>query len=48
MAGALIFTKEAPDILWGVGRCLDRIAALPEKLGTGGPPAVRGGSAVPS
>lgn len=32
IAGALIFSKEAPDILWGVGRCLDRIGALPEKL----------------
>jgi hypothetical protein len=32
LAGALIFSKEAPDILWGVGRCLARIGALPEKL----------------
>ncbi len=32
VAGALIFSKEAPDILWGVGRCLARIGALPEKL----------------
>jgi hypothetical protein len=32
IAGALIFTKEAPDILWGLGRCLSRIGALPEKL----------------
>jgi transposase len=32
LAGALIFSKEAPDILWGVGRCLGRIGALPEKL----------------
>jgi transposase len=32
IAGALIFSKEAPDILWGVGRCLGRIGALPEKL----------------
>jgi hypothetical protein len=32
IAGALIFSKEAPDILWGVGRCLTRIGALPEKL----------------
>jgi hypothetical protein len=30
--GALIFSKEAPDILWGLGRCLCRIGALPEKL----------------
>lgn len=32
IAGALIFSKEAPDILWGVGRCLARIGVLPEKL----------------
>jgi len=32
IAGALIFSKEAPDILWGVGRCLGRIGGLPEKL----------------
>jgi hypothetical protein len=32
IAGALIFSKEAPDVLWGVGRCLVRIGALPEKL----------------
>ena len=32
VAGALIFSKEASDILWGLGRCLERIGALPEKL----------------
>jgi hypothetical protein len=32
IAGALVFSKEAPDVLWGVGRCLSRIGALPEKL----------------
>jgi transposase len=32
VAGALIFSKEAPDILWGLGRCLGRIGGLPEKL----------------
>jgi Mu transposase, C-terminal domain len=32
IAGALIFSKEASDILWGVGRCLGRIGALPERL----------------
>jgi hypothetical protein len=32
IAGAVIFSKEAPDILWGVRRCLERIGALPEKL----------------
>ena len=32
IAGALIFSKEAPDILWGLGRCLERIGGLPERL----------------
>jgi transposase len=32
VAGALVFSKEAPDILWGVGRCLGRIGVLPERL----------------
>lgn len=32
IAGALIFSKEAPDILWGLGRCLQRLGVLPEKL----------------
>jgi hypothetical protein len=32
VAGALVFSKEAPDILWGLGRCLERIGVLPEKL----------------
>jgi transposase len=32
IAGALIFSKQAPDILWGLGRCLGRIGSLPQKL----------------
>ena len=32
IAGALVFSKEAPDILWGLVRCLGQIGALPEKL----------------
>jgi hypothetical protein len=32
IAGALVFSKQAPDILWGLGRCLVRIGALPQKL----------------
>jgi transposase len=32
IAGSLIFSKEAPDILWGLGRCLGQVGALPEKL----------------
>ncbi|HET7046743.1 MAG TPA: IS21 family transposase [Solirubrobacteraceae bacterium] len=32
IAGSLIFSKEAPDILWGLNRCLTRLGVLPEKL----------------
>lgn len=32
IAGALVFSKEAPDILWGLARNLQRLGALPEKL----------------
>jgi transposase len=31
-AGALIFSKEAPDVLWGMGRCLWSIGALPRLM----------------
>ena len=31
-AGALIFSKEASDILWGMGRCLRQLGALPRKV----------------
>jgi len=31
-AGALIFARQAPDILWGMARCLTRLGALPETV----------------
>lgn len=31
-AGALIFAKQAPDILWGMGRCLAKLGALPQTV----------------
>lgn len=31
-AGALIFSKSAPDVLWGIARCLWQLGALPKKL----------------
>jgi hypothetical protein len=31
-AGALIFSKEAPDVLWGMSRCVWSLGALPELL----------------
>ncbi|RDI73516.1 Integrase core domain [Gaiella occulta] len=31
-AGTLVFSKEAPDLLYGIGRCLVRLGGLPETL----------------
>jgi len=31
-AGALVFSKQASDVLWGIGRCLRSLGALPELL----------------
>jgi transposase len=31
-AAALVFSKEAPDLLWGISRCLWRLGALPKTL----------------
>ncbi len=31
-AGALVFSKEAPDLLYGVGECLVKLGGLPETL----------------
>lgn len=31
-AGALVFSKEAPDVLWGMARCLWSFGGLPELL----------------
>jgi transposase len=31
-AGALVFSKEAPDLLWGMRRCLWRLGGLPRTL----------------
>jgi hypothetical protein len=32
LAGTLVFSKEPPDVLWGLRRSLERIGMLPEKL----------------
>ena len=32
LAGTLVFSKEPPDVLWGLGRSIERIGVLPEKL----------------
>ena len=31
-AGALVFSKEAPELLWGMSRCLTQLGALPRKV----------------
>src|SRR5207244_10968418 len=31
-AGTLVFSKEAPDLLYGIGDCLAKLGALPETL----------------
>jgi transposase len=31
-AGALVFSKEAPDLLYGIGRCLAKLGGLPARL----------------
>ena len=43
IAGALIFSKEAPDILWGLARNLQRLGALPHKLVCDRESAIAGG-----
>lgn len=43
IAGTLIFSKEAPDILWGVARNLQRLGALPQKLVWDREAAIAGG-----
>jgi transposase len=48
IAEALIFSKQAPDILWGLGRCLERIGALPEQLVWDREGAIHAGSGRPT
>jgi transposase len=31
-SGALVFSKQAADLLWGMGRCVRRLGALPETV----------------
>ena len=31
-AGALVFSKQTPDLLWGIARCLWSLGGLPETL----------------
>lgn len=43
IVGSLIFSKEASDILWALGRCLGRLGVLPEKLVWDREAAIAGG-----
>jgi transposase len=47
-AGALVFSKEAPDLLWGIARCLWRLGGLPETLVWDREGALHGGEGRPS
>ena len=47
-AGSLIFSKEAPDILWGLGRCLEHLGVLPEKLVWDREGAIHAGGGCPT
>lgn len=48
VAGTLVFSKEPPDVLWGLGRSLWRIGALPEKLVWDREGAIHAGGGRPS
>jgi transposase len=48
LAGALVFSKRAPELLFGMGRCLVRLGALPEKLVWDREAAIHAGGGRPS
>jgi transposase len=47
-AGALVFSKEAPDLLWAQARCLRSFAGLPETLVTDREGALHAGDGRPT
>ncbi|HVS08901.1 MAG TPA: IS21 family transposase [Planctomycetota bacterium] len=47
-AGALIFSKEVPDLLWGMARCLRSFGGLPETLVWDREGALHAGEGKPS
>jgi len=47
-AAALVFSKSAPDILWGMARCLWRLGGLPRTLVWDREGALHGGGGRPS
>jgi transposase len=48
LAGALVFSKQAPDLIYGMSRCLDRLGALPETLVWDREGAIHAGGGRPS
>src|SRR5437763_4895312 len=48
MAGAVVFSKEASDVLWALGRCLQRLGGLPELLVTDREGCLHAGSGRPT
>jgi hypothetical protein len=48
LAGALVFSKEAPDLVYGMNRCLARLGALPETLVWDREGAIHAGGGQPS
>ncbi len=47
-AGALVFSKALPDLLWGMNRCLIKLGALPETLVWDREGAIHSGGGRPS
>jgi transposase len=47
-AGTLVFSKEAPDLLYGIGDCLAKLGALPETLVWDREAALHAGEGRPS
>jgi hypothetical protein len=47
-AGTLVFSKEAPDLLYGIGRCLTQLGGLPATLVWDREGALHAGAARPS
>lgn len=48
LAAALVFSKRAPDLLWGMSRSLGKLGALPEKLVWDREGAIHAGGGRPS
>jgi transposase len=47
-AGALVFGKQAPDLLWGIARCFWRLGGLPERIVCDREGALHAGHGQPS